>query len=252
MNRVITEKEIEMKLKTLFATLILAFFSNFVAAAEAPLFYGQGYSFVVQDPAAFVAAMDAYRASPTGSKTPNTVVLSQNIVNGDYAGTHGVNVFYPDTASMDQSRMMNANSNDWMTFLSAIAAVSTTESENLFAIERAKVKTAPADLTNPVTMVYAISVTDGSTFMKAFNQVWNSEALNDFSGNVYFGRNIASGNVEGTHFISFVAGSMAQLLDGVAAVQSSNAMARYQKNVKAARTVEATNVAIQLKRWAAE
>ena len=70
---------------------------------------------MVQDPAAFVAAMDADRASPTGSKTPNTVVLSQNIVNGDYAGTRGVTVFFPNTASVDQSRMMNANSNDWMT-----------------------------------------------------------------------------------------------------------------------------------------
>lgn len=241
-----------MKLKTLFAAIVLSFCSNFVAAAEAPLFYGQGYSFVVQDPAAFVAAMDAYRASPTGSKTPNTVVLSQNIVNGDYAGTHGVNVFYPTTASMDQSRAMNANSADWMTFLSAIAAVSTPEWENLFAIERAKVKTAPGDLTNPVTMIYALSVTDGSAFMKAFNQMWDSEALNDFPGNVYFGRNIASGNVEGTHFISFVAGSMAQLLDGINAMQSSDAMARYQKGVKGTRTLEATNVAIELKRWAAE
>ena len=204
-----------MKLKTLFAALVLSFCSNFVAAAEPPLFYGQGYSFVVQDPAAFVAAMDAYRASPTGSKTPNTVVLSQNIVNGDYAGTHGVNVFYPTTASMDQSRAMNANSSRLDDLSERHCGSLHPEWENLFAIERAKVKTAPGDLTNPVTMIYALSVTDGSAFMKAFNQMWDSEALNDFPGNVYFGRNIASGNVEGTHFISFVAGSMAQLLDGI-------------------------------------
>ena len=241
-----------MQFKTLFAACLLSLCTSFVSAADAPLFYGQGYSFVVQDPAAFVAAMEEYRASPTGSKTPNTVVLSQNIVNGDYASTHGVNVFYTTTAAMDQSRAMNTNSADWMKFLTSIAAVSTSEWENMFAIERAKVKTAPGDMVNPVTMIYALSVADGSAFMEAFNQMWDSEALNAFEGNVYFGRNIASGNVKGTHFITFVAGSMGQLLDGVSTVQGSKAMASYQKGVQGTRTLESTNVSIELKRWAAE
>ena len=51
-----------------------------VGVYAAPLFYGQSYGFVVSDPAAFVAAMDKYRASAAGQQSPAMPVLGQNIV----------------------------------------------------------------------------------------------------------------------------------------------------------------------------
>ena len=76
-----------MRLKQIISILILTLFTTQVSAAEGPLIYGQSYGFVVSDPAAILMAMDEYRASETGEKAPNTVVLSQNIVNDDYAST---------------------------------------------------------------------------------------------------------------------------------------------------------------------
>jgi len=83
-----------MRLKQFFLILVLTIRTTLVSAAEGPLFYGQSYDFVVRDPAAMLMVMDEYRASQTGKKTPNTVVLSQNIVNGDYASTHQVHGFF--------------------------------------------------------------------------------------------------------------------------------------------------------------
>ena len=90
-----------MRLKQIISILILTLFTTQASAAEGPLFFGQSYGFVVSDLAAMLMAMDEYRESETGEKTPNTVVLSQNIVNGDFTSTHQVNVFYPSTAAMD-------------------------------------------------------------------------------------------------------------------------------------------------------
>ena len=75
-------------------------------------------------------AMDEYRASETGEKTPNTVALSQKIVNGDYASTHQVNVFYPSTAAMDQPLTLNMASTDWAGFLGKLRSASVNEWEN--------------------------------------------------------------------------------------------------------------------------
>ena len=78
-------------------------------------------------------AMNEYQASETGEKTPNTVVLSQNIVNSDYASTHQVNVFYPSTAAMDQSLTLNMVSNDWATFIGKLRSASVNEWENMYS-----------------------------------------------------------------------------------------------------------------------
>ena len=47
-------------------------------------FYGQSIGIVATDAPAVLAAMDKWRNSATGKNAPNTVVLLQNIVNGDY------------------------------------------------------------------------------------------------------------------------------------------------------------------------
>ena len=85
--------------------------------------------------------------------------------------------------------------------------------------------------------------------MPAFYTLWNSEAMGEFQGNIYLGRYLASGNVKGTHFVTFVEENNAALIDVTMAMQTSDAMKRYVNAVSEARTIEATNVSIELKRW---
>jgi hypothetical protein len=67
---------------------------------------------------------------------------------------------------------------------------------------------------------------------------------------IYLGRNLASGNVKGTHFVTFVAENNAALTDGIMAMQTSDAMKSYVNAViKSCTIIKATNVSIKLKRW---
>jgi hypothetical protein len=157
-----------MHLKKFISIPTLTLCANLVSAAEEPLFYGQSYGFVVSDPAAMLMAMDEHRASETGEKTPDTVVLSQNIVNGDYASTHQANVFYPSTVAMDQSLALNMTSSDWANFLGKLRKASVGEWENMYAIMRAKVQKDPATIQNPISLIYAMTVKKSSRFYASF------------------------------------------------------------------------------------
>ena len=137
-------------------------------------------------------AIDEYRASEAGEKTPNTVVLSQNIVNGDYASTHQVNAFYPSTAAMDQSLTLNMAFNDWATFMGKSRSASVNEWENMCAIMRAKVQKYPTTMQNLLSLIYTMTVKNPADSMRAFDTLWNSEAMGKFQGNIYLGRNLAS------------------------------------------------------------
>ena len=224
-------------------------FTTQVSAAEGPLVYGQSYGFVVSDPGAMLMAMDDYRASETGEKTPNTVVLSQNIVNGDYDSTHQVNVFYPSTVAVGQSLTLNMVSTDWATFLGKLSNASVSECEKMYAIVRAKVQKDPATMQNSISLLYTMTVKNPADFMPAFDKLWNSEEMGKFQGNIYLGRNLPSGNVKCTHFVPFVKENNAALIDGIMAMQTSEAIKSYVNALSGARTLEATNVSIELKRW---
>ena len=157
-----------MHLKIFISILALTLCTNLVSAAEEPSFYGQSYGFVVSEAAAMLMAMNEYRASETGEKTPNTVVLSQNIVSGDYASTHQANVFYPSTVTMDQSLALNMPSTDWANFLGKLRKTSVGEWENMYAIMRAKVQKDPATIQNPISLIYAMTLKKSSIFCASF------------------------------------------------------------------------------------
>jgi hypothetical protein len=220
-----------------------------VGVCAAPLFYGQSYGFVVSDPAAFVTAMDKYRASAAGQQSPAMPVLGQNIVNGDYASTHQISVFYPSTEAMDMSRSLNAQSEDWRAFQATLRNIATPEWENMYAIMMAKVKKDPTEMSNAVSIVYGMTVKDPAGYIAAFEKLLESDAMANFPGNIYLGQNIASGNVKGTHFVTFVAESTGALVNNVMAVQTSAAMSDYLSAVADIRTLEATNMFREVKRW---
>ena len=108
-------------------------------ADSRPLFYGQSIGIVASDAPAVLAAMNKWRSTDAGKAAPNTVVLLQNIVNGDYQSTHGVNIFYADGAAMDKSAKVLQGNKDWSEFQRTLSSLVDFEWENTYAILRAKV-----------------------------------------------------------------------------------------------------------------
>ena len=240
-------------MKKLTFLILLSLSTSFVVADDhtsGPLFYGQSFGFVADDPAAVVAAMEKWRSSDTGKATPNTVVLLQNLVNGDYSSTHQVNVFYTNPAAMDESARVVANDRGWRAFQNSMQKLTEPEWENAYAILRAKVRDGDVTSANPVSIIYGLTVTDAPAFMAAFDQMWGSAEIQNFPGAVYFGRNIASGSMPGTHFITFVADSRGKLMEAVTKMQASTQMAAYLAQIGDARELEQISMTIEAKRWA--
>jgi len=242
------------KLVAICLTALISFATTIAVADDhansGPLFYGQSMGFVASDAPAVLAAMERWRNSKAGKAAPNTVVLLQNIVNGDYRSTHGVNIFYPNGAAMDASTKLLEGNKEWAEFQRTLFNLVEFEWENTYAILRAKANDGDVSSTNPVSIVYGITVTDSATFMSAFNKLWNSAAIQEFPGAVYLGASIAAGTTPGTHFVTFVADSRGKLTEAMMAMQSSKEMASYMDSASGARTLEATNMFFELKRWA--
>ena len=141
-------------------------------ASSGPLFYGQSFGFVAEDAPAVVAAMDKWRNSKAGKSGPNTVVLNQNIVNGDYKSTHAVNVFHPNGAAIDASMAISRGSKGWAEFQATMDKLAEPEWENMYSILRAKANEGDISSRNPVSITFAFTVTDPAGFMAAFDTWW--------------------------------------------------------------------------------
>ena len=243
MNRIIN---------TCISAALLVFSAGLTAddhASSSPLFYGQSFGFAAEDAGAVVAAMEKWRSSKAGKAGPNTVVLIQNLVNGDFDSTHGVNVFYQNGAAMDASAAASNGTEEWAEFQASMAELTEREWENMYSITRAKVKEGDVSSANPVSMVFAFTVTDPAGFMSAFDAFWNSSAVQDFPGAVYLGQTIAAGMMPGTHFVTWVADSRGNLVEAMQAVRNSPDTDAYRIAVSGKRTLEATNMSIEVKRW---
>ena len=130
-----------------------------------------------------------------------------------------------------------------------MAKLTEREWENMYSIIRAKVKEGDVSSVNPVSMVFAFTVTDPAGFMSAFDAFWNSSAVQDFPGAVYLGQTIASGMMPGTHFVTWVADSRGKLVEAMQTVRSSPDTNAYRIAVSGKRTLEATNMSMEVKRW---
>ncbi len=215
-----------------------AFADNHMPAQ--PVVYGQSYSIVVSDPAAAVAAMQKFRASPTGRQQPSTVNLSQNIANGTQEATHTINVFYASAEDMDASMRAAAGSADSAEFAEAFSKVATLESESVFTMQISKVN--QEGIENPASMLFGLNVTDQAAFMKALNKLLDSKAAAAFPGNLFFGSIVAIGNNPTTHWVTFQAGSVGALLAGVDAFMKSADFAEYAKGADDFREVTARSI----------
>tara|TARA_B100001964_G_scaffold240584_1_gene310723 strand:- start:165 stop:629 length:465 start_codon:yes stop_codon:yes gene_type:complete len=151
---------------------------------------------------------------------------------------------------MDASEKLLRGNKGWAEFQRTLGSLVEFEWENTYAILRAKVNEGDVSNTNPVSIVYGITVTDSAAFMLAFNKLWNSAAIQEFPGAVYLGESIAAGTMPGTHFVTFVADSRGKLTEAMMAMKSSKEMASYMEIASGARALEAINMFFELKRWA--
>jgi hypothetical protein len=78
-----------------------------------------GHAFQVDDPAAFLAALEALMASPTGKTFPGQVYLSEVVAGGISPVTHVISVGYASEAEMDSWTKVRDASADWSTYLTA-------------------------------------------------------------------------------------------------------------------------------------
>ncbi len=76
-----------------------------------------GFSFRVNDPQAFVAALDKLMASPTGKKFPGQAYLSAVVAGGATPVTHLISVGYESEAEMETWRAKLEASDDWAAYL---------------------------------------------------------------------------------------------------------------------------------------
>jgi hypothetical protein len=81
-----------------------------------------GYAFGVSDPAAFVAALDKFMASPTGKKFPGQVYLSSVTAGGITPVTHLISVGFASEAEMQSWTAARDASSDWAAYLKASRA----------------------------------------------------------------------------------------------------------------------------------
>jgi hypothetical protein len=78
-----------------------------------------GHAFTVRDPAAFVAAADAFMATPTGKKFPGQVHLSATVAGGLSPVTHTISVGYASEAEMGAWNATAQASADWAAYIAA-------------------------------------------------------------------------------------------------------------------------------------
>lgn len=231
------------KLLAISAIVIATTCSATVLAAEAlPFGYAQMITMKVNDPAALLGAMQKFRSSPTGMKTPSAVSLNQFIADGESEATHSIVVMYPDAAAIDASRSMSRGTRDWAEAGATVQAASENVSSSLSALLKARIKQGAVTSTNPVSMNFALAVSDPDAFMAAFDRLWNSSASDAFPGNSYLVNVLAAGESGITHAVVFQANDMATLLSGMETLQSSADMATYLKTAGSFRSVVSRTV----------
>ena len=219
------------------------------SVAPAPIMYGQSYSIIVSDPAAVVAALTKYRNSETGKASQSMVALSMNVANGEYESTHGINVFYANPAAMDATNAALAGSKDAAEFRDAMNTAAVIESENVFTMLRSVVNSEAAATNNPLSMLFGLNVTDAEAFNTALATLVDSDAAKAFPGNLYFGQTLAMGDSDVTHWASFQADSMDNLLNGLSKFMASADFAVYAKDADDFREIENRMVTRELMRF---
>jgi hypothetical protein len=209
---------------------------------------GIKYDINATNPAAVIAAMDKFSATPTGQAGPGTVTLFQYIVNGESPATHNFVVNYPSLEDMDASLARNAMSQDWATFLEELSAVSEQvhtmmfRSTGITSGDSSSI-TSPTSAGNWIFM----NVQDPATYVDAWQDLNSNDSL---QGTNTLLEIIADGTDGITHAIIQSANNMASLL--ATPPPQLPGWSRFIDRVGDIRTIENRTIVVRVKSWTAQ
>ena len=230
----------------IFSTLVGLLLLTQTVAAATPV--GTYYQVNVTNPAAVVAALDAYADSPTGQKNPATVTLFQITSNGTNPATHAISVSFASAEDMDRSRALNMASKDFAAMQASMAGAMTPVSESMF---RGTGVTAgsPAAITsdNPVARFILMDVQDPAAYVAAWTKMMASR---DSDLPSYLSQIMAAGTADTSHVVSIFANNMAEMMALADANQGNPAWAEFLASVNGIRAIEDDAMVVRVKSWA--
>ena len=230
----------------IFSTLVGLLLLTQTVAAATPV--GTYYQVNVTNPAAVVAALDAYADSPTGQKNPATVTLFQITSNGTNPATHAISVSFASAEDMDRSRALNMASKDFAAMQAPMAGAMTPVSESMF---RGTGITAgsPAAITsdNPVGRFILMDVQDPAAYVAAWTKMMASR---DSDLPSYLSQIMAAGTADTSHVVSIFANNMAEMMALADANQGNPAWAEFLASVNGIRAIEDDAMVVRVKSWA--
>ena len=230
----------------IFSTLVGLLLLTQTVAAATPV--GTYYQVNVTNPAAVVAALDAYADSPTGQKNPATVTLFQITSNGTNPATHAISVSFASAEDMDRSRALNMASKDFAAMQASMAGAMTPVSESMF---RGPSVTAgsPAAITsdNPVARFILMDVQDPAAYVAAWTKMMASR---DSDLPSYLSQIMAAGTADTSHVVSIFANNMAEMMALADANQGNPAWAEFLASVNGIRAIEDDAMVVRVKSWA--
>ena len=224
--------------KIFFACALLAVQTSFGQAVF------QSFDLVVSDPAAVVAAMDKYQASPTGQANTSIAILYQYVAAGDNMATHAVNIVHSSPAEMDANLERNQGSRDQATFFAEVNQAATVTRRWMGQILLTGGSADNLTNLNPAAMAYFMSVSDPAAYAQAFS---NFIGQNEDVGQSFLSSIMADGEDPSTHVVLNYGNSIGELV--MNQPQALDGWSAYASEVRDLRTVEGTAVLNVVKRW---
>ena len=224
--------------KILFAATLLVVQTSFGQAVF------QSFDLVVSDPAAVVAAMDKYQASPTGQSNTSIAILYQYVAAGDNMATHVVNIVHSSPEEMDANLERNQGSSDQATFFAEVNQAATVTRRWMGQILLTGGSVDNLTNLNPAAMAYFMSVSDPAAYAQAFS---NFIGQNEDVGQSFLSSIMADGEDPATHVVLNYGNSLGELV--MNQPQALDGWSDYASDVRDLRTVEATAVLNVVKRW---
>ena len=230
----------------IFSTLVGLLLLTQTVAAATPV--GTYYQVNVTNPAAVVAALDAYADSPTGQKNPATVTLFQITSNGTNPATHAISVSFASAEDMDRSRALNMASKDFAAMQASMAGAMTPVSESMFR-DTGVTAGSPAAITsdNPVGRFILMDVQDPAAYVAAWTKMMASRD-SDLPSSV--SQIMAAGTADTSHVVSIFANNMAEMMALADANQGNPAWAEFLASVNGIRAIEDDAMVVRVKSWA--
>tara|TARA_B100000676_G_scaffold41217_1_gene39167 strand:+ start:470 stop:1165 length:696 start_codon:yes stop_codon:yes gene_type:complete len=204
----------------------------------------QSFDLVVSDPAAVVAAMDKYQASPTGQSNTSIAILYQYVAAGDNMATHAVNIVHSSPEEMDANLERNQGSSDQAAFFAEVSQVATITRRWMGQILLTGGSVDNLTNPNPAAMAYFMSVSDPAAYAQAFS---NFIGQNEDVGQSFLSSIMADGEDPATHVVLNYGNSLGELV--MNQPQALDGWSDYASDVRDLRTVEATAVLNVVKRW---